>query len=151
MNNNISCPVDHVKVNENKIRVVALLVLLCALAYLGTGMQIIPVLLTIDFLLRSTGLEKYSVLASLAGIIANAANLKVKPVDRAPKRFAAWVGFVFMAAVCLVDILGMHTTAPVLATIVCVFAALESFVAFCAGCYVYHYGVKVLGILKNGN
>lgn len=45
MNQDLQCPVDHVKVNENKIRIIALLVLLTGIYFLLTGYNWLIVLL----------------------------------------------------------------------------------------------------------
>jgi len=65
------------------------------------------------------------------------AGLKSKPVDRAPKRFAAFVGLVFLAAILTATLTGFALTAKIIAGVLVVFAALESLLGFCAGCYVY--------------
>jgi hypothetical protein len=50
MSEDLQCPIDHVKVNENKVRVVALLVLLLGAGFLLTGYNFIILLLLVDFL-----------------------------------------------------------------------------------------------------
>jgi hypothetical protein len=66
-------------------------------------------------------------------------------VDRAPKRFAAGVGFLFSLAVLVLSFTPYTLAAGVLAGILILFAGLEAFVAFCAGCYVYFF-LKKLGV-----
>jgi len=70
-------------------------------------------------------------------------NIKNKPVDRAPKRFAAGVGLVFTAAILAVFLLAVPLAPMILAVIMALFALLESFFGFCAGCYVYDFGKKI--------
>ena len=62
-----------------------------------------------------------------------------KPVDRAPKRFAAFVGVLFSSSILIFSILDYETLALALATILGLFATLEAVIGFCAGCYVYTF------------
>jgi hypothetical protein len=66
--------------------------------------------------------------------------IKNKPVDRAPKRFAAGMGLVFTIAILSAGFFHFAILSNVLVVTLCVFAMLESFAAFCAGCYVYSAG-----------
>ena len=60
-----------------------------------------------------------------------------------PKRFAQAVGLVFSAtALILVYGFGMKTAAEVVLVVLAIFAALESFVGFCTGCFVFGYLIK---------
>ncbi|MFD2147669.1 DUF4395 domain-containing protein [Mucilaginibacter antarcticus] len=147
MRNNLDCPVDFVKVNENRVRLVATMVLTLAFICSITANWLIPAFLFIDFALRAFNLNTYSPLAIIAGMIIKLFDIKNKPVDRAPKRFAAFIGLGFMAMILLSLFGGFTTIAKVLLIIIMVFAALESLAGFCAGCYVYTY-LKRLGLTK---
>jgi hypothetical protein len=136
MSEDLQCPVDHVKVNENKVRVVALLVLLGA-GFLLTGYNFIILLLLADFFVRTFNMQKYSLLGWFADVFVKQFNLPNKPTDRGPKRFAAGMGFVFVAAILAAIIAGWNILLVPLAAMLCIFAFLESFAAFCMGCYVY--------------
>jgi hypothetical protein len=144
MNSNLQCPVDFVLINENKARVNAFLVLVLVIAYLLTQVWAIPALLAIDFLIRATNLGKYSAIGFLSDVVIRQFKIKNKPVDRGPKRFAAWVGFVFLTAIVLLIALQLNFAAQVLTYIMVLFASLEAFAGFCAGCYVYTWGLFIL-------
>jgi hypothetical protein len=133
----LSCQVELVTVDERRVRIVAFFVFAFALLFIGTGKTIIPIVLLIDFLLRAFNLQAWSPLALISGAVAKQLDIKPKPVDRAPKRFAAFLGVAFLLAVAILSATGFSTAATVLAGVMVVFAALESFVAFCAGCYIY--------------
>ncbi|MCQ6957811.1 DUF4395 domain-containing protein [Mucilaginibacter aquariorum] len=137
MSEDLQCPVDHVKVNENKVRVVALLVLLLGAGFLLTGYNFIILLLLADFFARAFNMQKYSLLGWLADVFVKQFKLPVKLTDRGPKRFAAGMGFVFVAAILVAIIAGWNIFLVPLAAMLCIFAFLESFAAFCMGCYVY--------------
>ena len=136
----MDCPVDFIKINENKARLTAFFVLLLTLVYLKTNLPLIIAFLFVDFALRAVNLGKYSLLSFIIDAVIKQLNIKAKPVDRAPKRFAAMVGVVFTAAILVSTILHLSIVAVSLAAILSFFAFLESFFAFCAGCYVYSAG-----------
>jgi hypothetical protein len=147
MNNDLECPVDFVTINENRARMVAFLVLILAVICFVTANTIIAAFLLADFTLRSFNLNKFSPLAIIAGGLIKLLQLKNKPVDRAPKRFAAFVGLSFMVMILLALLTDFITTAKVLLVVLMIFAALESLAGFCAGCYVYSY-LKQFGLIK---
>lgn len=141
----ITCPVDMIKVDENRVRVVAFFVLVLAAVFIIIQNPLIIALLLIDFSLRALNFNTYSPLAALAGLIVKRSGIKPKPVDRAPKRFAAMVGIVFIAAVLSLSLLHLELTAAIVAGVLIVFASLESFLSFCMGCYVYTFLIRVTG------
>lgn len=140
-NNNLLCPTDGVQINETKVRVVAGFVLVAALIYLLSGWLIIPLVLLLDFGLRSVNLGTYSPFANLAGWLVQSFKLPYKATDQAPKRFAARVGLAFSILIAGLHVVGISTLIPT--AILAVFATLESTVGFCAGCHVYTYYVRL--------
>jgi len=145
-NNNITCPVDQVAVNENRVRITAFFVLLLAITYAFNNNWLVIAFLLVDFLLRIFNLNNYSPLALLSGFVVKRLGIKNKPVDRAPKRFAAIVGFIFLAAVLITLLAHLILLSLILTTVLIVFALLEAFVGFCAGCYMYSLlkGLKLI-------
>lgn len=122
--------------NESKIRLTAFFVLLLVIVYIFTGIGLIPVFLLLDFTLRGFGLGAYSPLAWISGHLATALKLPLKPIYMPPKRFAARIGFLFCLAIVVAHY--THLSTLILSAIIALFAALESLVGFCAGCYVYN-------------
>jgi bifunctional ADP-heptose synthase (sugar kinase/adenylyltransferase) len=148
-NNEIQCPVDFVSMNENKARLTALLVLILGTIFLITGLWFIMAFLVIDFLLRANNLGKYSLLAILSDAVIKQLKIKNKPTDRAPKRFAAGVGLVFTMGILILTLLHLDTATLLVTLVLLLFAFLESFVGFCAGCYVYSMLQKLGNTFKN--
>jgi len=122
--------------NESRIRLTAFFVLLLIIAYMITGIGLIPVFLLLDFTLRGFGLGAYSPLAYISGLLVAALKLPLKPIYMPPKRFAARIGFLFCLAIVVAHY--THLSTIILSAIIALFAALESIVGFCAGCYVYN-------------
>ena len=137
MNLDPQCPVDHVKVNESKIRIIALLVLLIGIIFLLTGYNWLIMLLVYDFFVRTFFMANFSVFGVVANIFVKFLKVPYKPTDRGPKRFAAGMGFVFVTAMLIAAILGWVVLLAPLAIVLCIFACLESFAGICVGCYVY--------------
>jgi hypothetical protein len=144
----LECPVDFITVNENKVRLTALNVFLLAVVYIIVPNWIIPAFLTIDFFLRGFNFGKYSLLNLLSEKEVQLFNIKPKPIDQAPKRFAAKIGFIFSVAILAFTAFNYISTAVVLSVVLTLFAFLESFLGFCAGCYVYTFYLKLFGLNK---
>ena len=140
----MDCPVDFIKINENKARLIAFFVLALTLVYLKTGFWLIMAFLLMDFVLRATNLGRYSLLGFISDAVIKQLKIKPKPVDRAPKRFAAMIGVLFTIAILASSVLQLHVVVFSLAAVLSIFACLESFFAFCAGCYVYSAGKYLL-------
>ena len=137
MSNNISCPVSSVTVNENRVRATAVFVFVASLSYLVVSEWVIPALLAVDFFLRASGKGKYSPLNLLSGWIVRLLKIANRPIDQAPKRFAAGIGVVLACALLAASLYELPATAFVLALMLALFSFLESVFGFCAGCHVY--------------
>ncbi|MEO6520919.1 MAG: DUF4395 domain-containing protein [Mucilaginibacter sp.] len=143
MKSDIDCPVDLVSVNENQVRLIALLVLGMGLFYLYSGWWGIIVFLVIDFLLRSFKLNKFSPLAILASVLVKLFKTGYTPTDQAPKRFAARMGLAFTTVILVSHFLAFDIAVIILVLALCLFAFLESVLGICVGCYVYSYSRKL--------
>ena len=144
----LECPVDFITVNENKVRLTALNVFILAVVYIVVPNWIIPAFLTIDFFLRGFNFGKYSLLHLLSDKEVKLFGIKAKPIDQAPKRFAAKIGFFFSIAILAATVFSFTTTGIALAIVLTLFAFLESFLGFCAGCYVYTFYIKLFSSNK---
>ncbi len=139
MKSDLECPVDFVSVNENKVRLTALFVLLLAIAFTVWQHWIIPAFLVVDFFSRAFNLGKFSLLNLVSGALVSFLNIRNKPTDLGPKRFAAKIGFIFCAIILLLSLFKVFTAALAFAGIIILFAFLESAFGFCAGCYMYTF------------
>jgi hypothetical protein len=135
----ISCPVDHIPVNENQVRITALFVLLLSSSYLFAGHWAIPLFLVIDFFLRGFGYGAYSPLNLLSGFLVKKSGIGHKPIDRAPKLFAAQIGFFLSDILLIAVVMELKTIAYAIAGLLILFSFLESVFSFCAGCHVYSF------------
>ena len=140
----LNCPVDFKKVNENKVRLTAAWVLLLAIAFATTKLWLIPAFLLIDFSLRALNLGKYSLLHRISDFFVATFEIKNKPVEQAPKVFAAQIGLLFSVSILLTTVLGYYSFSLGLASVLIFFAFLESVLSFCAGCYIYTFYKKLV-------
>ncbi|MEO6849454.1 MAG: DUF4395 domain-containing protein [Mucilaginibacter sp.] len=145
METDLQCPVDFVLINENKVRLIAFFVLVLTTVFLLTGLWIIIAFLIIDFFLRVNNWGKLSLLGILSDAIIKQLHIKNKPVDRAPKRFAAGMGLIFTSGLLALTLLHLPIASMTVGVVLGFFAFLESIFGFCAGCRVY----SILGIISN--
>ncbi len=129
--------IAQVTTNESKIRLIALFVFTTTVLYILTKLIYIPLFLVLDFALRAFDFGKYSPLAILSESLVKTFKLPFKQVYLPPKRFAARIGLLFSVAILLLQLFDINNLAVSIILAFC--AALESFLGFCAGCYVFSY------------
>lgn len=134
---NVSCPVSAKRVDENTVRVVAFLVLILSAISIALNNYFLSTFLVIDFLVRGLDLGEYSLLRLIAKLIAKLLGLKKKPIDAAPKLFAAKIGFVFGLIILISQLVNLPVLGLGTGIILVVCAFLESFLGICLGCYFY--------------
>lgn len=135
------CPISTEKINEKVTRINALF----AILLVGSGFvfnSVYPfIFLLADFYTRAFTKINFSPISFASGFMVNALNLGIKKTDKAPKIFAARVGFVFTLAVSVLFMLELTTTSYVVAGVLVFFATLEFALAICMGCILYTYVV----------
>lgn len=133
------CPVSNEKIDEHVTRLNALLVILMVIAGFLFNSVIFPVFLAADFFIRGFTRIKFSPLSYLSNLMANALQLDKKTIDKAPKIFAARIGFAFSLAISILFLLNLSTAALITGGVLVFFASLEMALAFCMGCIMYTY------------
>ncbi len=127
-------------VNEMAARMVAGMVVVMVLAITLAEQWWVLFLLAYGFLARVSTGPKLSPAALLATRVLAPMLRLHKPVPGPPKRFAQGIGFVFSTtALVLYFVAGSAVAAKVVLAVLGLFAALESGVGFCAGCFVFGY------------
>ena len=132
-----SVNVAQVTTNESKIRLIALFVFISTVLYILSKLIYIPLFLVIDFGLRAFDFGKYSPLAIVSEFLVKTLKLPFKQVYLPPKRFAARIGLLFSVTILLFQLFNIYNLPVSIILAFC--AALESFIGFCAGCYVFSY------------
>ena len=127
-------------VNEVAARLVATMVVAVSLALILTGQVWLMVVLAYGFLARVATGPTLSPMGLLATRVLAPRIGRYKPVPGPPKRFAQTVGLVFsVTALALYFGAGSMLAAKGVIGVLIVFASLEAFVGFCAGCFVFNY------------
>ena len=143
-----NCPVSDVKVNEKVVRTIALLVVIVSVTAAYHRFYTLSFLLAIDFALRAFTSGEQSVLRIIAVFISSSLRLKSKPVDGAPKKFAASLGFIFSLSAGVLQLYDLYTVANIVIALLVFCALLEGLLSVCIGCIVYNWLHK-LRIIKN--
>lgn len=139
------CPISEERMDENRVRVTALGVVLTMGGFFLTGNPVFPAFLVVDFFIRAFTKLKYSPLNWLAHLfVTSFGTLPVVWIDKAPKVFAARIGFLLTLITSVSTFLGLPLVAYVTSATLVVFAFLECGLNFCAGCWVYTYVVYPL-------
>ncbi len=135
---NVVCPISSEKVFVNVPRITALLVLGMLAAYLFSNQMVVLAVLIVDFFIRGFGKSKYSPLAILANKIHGLFSWgNERLINKAPKIFAARLGFVFTTLIFVLSLLGLEGVSYLLSGLLILFASLECLVNFCVGCWVF--------------
>ena len=138
---NLVCPISQERVNERVTRLVALFTILLVVAGLVFNSVLFFIFLLADFFIRAFTSLKFSPVSYLASSLANALNLSKKPIDKAPKIFAARLGFLMTLGITLLSLFHLPVAAIVVSGILIFFASLEFALGICVGCIIYTYVV----------
>lgn len=143
----IVCPISDERVSEQVTRINAFLGVLLVVAGFVFNSIFFIVFLMADFYIRAFTKIKFSPLTYISHSAVNALNLQKKSIDKAPKIFAARLGFLMTLTIVALLLLQLKTAALVVAAILVFFASLEFVLAICVGCILYTY--LVLPFYKN--
>lgn len=133
------CPISDEQVNERVTRINAFLTILTVVAGFVFNSPFFIVFLMADFFIRAFTKLKYSPLSYLSSKMANAFQLDKKLIDKAPKVFAARLGFLMTFVILILMLFGLNPVALAVGGILVFFAALEFAFAICMGCILYTY------------
>lgn len=139
--NQLICPVSPERIDENRVRATAMEVILMMGAYFWTGWILFPALVALDFYIRAFTKLPYSPLSWLARHFVDRMGTRPIWIDKAPKIFAARIGFLLTLITTAAAFLGWSLVAYLAGSTLVVFAFLECGLNFCAGCWVYTYVV----------
>lgn len=134
-----TCPVSCDRINGNAARAAAFYTILLTGLAMYTGNYYINLLLALDFGIRSFGPARYSLVRMLSVATVNLLQLPVRPVDAAPKKFAAGLGMSFALAIAVLQFLHQPVFAMIIWWMLAICAFLEGAFAFCLGCIIYTF------------
>ena len=132
------CPLSTMRTDRNIVRITGLMMAAMIALYVITGQIVFVVVIAIDYFIRAFTAVQYSPFSWLACQAAKLLRLQPKPIDKAPKIFAARVGFLFSLATVVLFFV-FPAASLVVGLSLMGFALLESVFDFCVGCVVYTY------------
>lgn len=127
--------------NDVAARMVAGMVVMLSAVIVLLDVPWLLIFMAYEFLARVATGPKLSAMGSLATrVLVPLLGNPVRPVAGPPKRFAQAIGLGFSSASLLVYyVFGLAGPAYAVLGVLAVFASLEAFLGFCAGCFVFGY------------
>ncbi len=138
---NLICPISDQMINEQVTRLNALFVILFVVAGFLFHSVFFLLFITVDFFLRAFNFSAFSPVKHASVALAGLLGLPKRPINQAPKIFAARLGFLMSFIISLLFLLHLHTASMVIAAILIFFATLELGFRICVGCHIYTYFV----------
>ena len=106
-------------------------------------------ILIYGFLARVSSGPKISPLALfVTKLLVPRLNFKEKLVPGPPKRFAQGIGLIFSLSTAITFLINLNSISIILISTLILFAALEAFIGFCAGCKVFKLLMNI-GLIPN--
>lgn len=133
------CPISNEKINEKITRLNALIGIVMLVLAFTFQSAVFLIFLLADFYVRAFTRTRFSPISYASHFLSNALNLEEKNIDKAPKIFAARLGFLMTLAITALFLAGLTTSAFIVAAILVFFASLEFALAICVGCIIYTY------------
>ncbi len=133
------CPISAEKVIEQVTRINALMAIIMVFFGFMFNSVFFFLFLMADFYVRGFTRLKFSPMGFISYQMVGALNLNKKGIDKAPKIFAARLGFLMTLTISLLFVFQLNTAAVVVAGILVFFATLEFALAVCMGCIIYTY------------
>ena len=136
---NIVCPISDQRVNEQVTRFNAMFAIGFVVLAFVLNSVVLFVFLMADFFIRAFTEMKFSPISFVSYSLSNALSFPVKMIDKAPKIFAARLGFLMMVVITGFFVFGLKTASIAAASMLIFFASLEFLLAICVGCMIYTY------------
>ena len=128
------------RTDRNVVRITGFMMAVMIALYALTGNVLFVAVIAVDYFIRAFTSVNQSPFGWLACHVARIFNLPEHPIDKAPKIFAARVGFLFSLATVVLYFV-FPPASLVVGLALMGFALLESVFDFCVGCVVYTYVV----------
>lgn len=136
---NLVCPISDERVNEQVTRFNAMFAIVTIVLAFVLNSVLLIVFLMSDFFIRAYTVMKYSPISFMSFSLNNALGLPVRLIDKAPKIFAARLGFLMSTVIALLFAFEFKLASMIVAGVLVFFAGLEFVFAICVGCTIYTY------------
>lgn len=132
-----TCPTSNIHVDENNIRIGSFLILI--LLFISYFFPYLFLFLSIDFIMRFFGQFRFSLISIIAKKINASLKNTPKPIDFAPKKFTAFLGFLFSSSLLVLYLIKIHSIFLIVFLLFIIAVIGESFFGFCIGCKIYSF------------
>ena len=136
---NLVCPISDQRVNEQVTRLNPMFAIGTIVLPFVLNSVALLVFMMADFFIRAFTDMKFSPISYLSHYLSNALSLPVKMIDKAPKVFAARLGFLMTTIISALFVLDFYLASIITSSLLIVFASLEFLFAICVGCTIYTY------------
>jgi len=136
---NLVCPISDQRVNEQVTRLNAMFTIGIIVLAFVLNSALLFIFLMADFFIRAFTEIKFSPINFASHYMSHTMNLPIRMIDKAPKVFAARLGFLMTTVIAGLFIFSFKTASVVVAGILIFFASLEFLLAVCVGCLIYTY------------
>lgn len=133
------CPISDKIVDSNISRLTVFLNVLLMGIFLYTHIPLVIIIVTIDYAIRAFWNTENSPACFTAKHLVRFLNISPKPIDLAPKIFAARLGFLCALTATIFILLNYTTASLVVTTLLITLSTLDSVFNFCLGCWIYAY------------
>ncbi len=137
MRKTLTCPISANIINENVVRIIALIISIITFITIYNLSIIGAAFLVFDFGSRAFLDGKLSPIKKLAMFINEWYHFGNQPIDSAPKIFASKLGFLFALLIFVFLVANLQTIAYIIGVLLIFCAALEAFLKVCIGCFIY--------------
>ncbi|MCB0190887.1 MAG: DUF4395 domain-containing protein [Anaerolineae bacterium] len=138
--NSLICPISSQRISKAVVRFTGFMMASMIALYALTGFNHFLIIIAVDYFIRAFTPLQYSLFSWVACQLTNTLHVPDKQIDKAPKLFAARVGFLFALTAAVLFYLAPAASFAVALTLMG-FALLESVLDICVGCLVYTYVV----------
>jgi hypothetical protein len=132
------CPISPMRLSEATVRLTGLLMAALIGVYAVTGAGVVVFVLLVDYGVRAFTRWPYSPMSWLASQLVRTLHVPDRTIDKAPKIFAARVGFLFAVVISVLAPLDPMSSL-IIGFVLMGFALLEAVLNLCVGCLVYTY------------
>jgi len=143
------CPISNEKIDSNVSRLTILISVVLVSVFIITKNAAFLYLAMFDYFVRAFTSGQFSPLRWIASIVSNLLKWSPKWIDKAPKVFASRLGFICLLTSAILNMLGLSTSAIIIAAFASVLFLLDALGIVCVGCIIYHY--VVFPFFKNNN
>lgn len=139
-----SCPISLKQIDGTIVRINAFIITILVLSFLISSNVLILYFIFIDFIIRVSKYNTYSLVFNFSKAIKKIFKLKTKMTDSGSKRWAMFFGLFFMFITIILYSLDLKVALYISIIFLLICSSLEAFFSFCLGCEIYYIYKKLV-------